>query len=85
MTTRDMTRTPAASPLDRFPAADAAHAAQIVKELDHIVGSSRRKSPLRRALSGIRGGFANWVEGLVPAAPPRTGPEPPPQIRFPFF
>jgi hypothetical protein len=85
MTTRDMTRLPAASPLDRFAATDAAHAAQIVKELDHIVGDSRRKSPLRRALSGIRGGFANWLEGLVPPASPQAGSEPPPEIRFPFF
>jgi hypothetical protein len=86
MTTGDITRLPAAAgPLDRSPEANAAQAAQITEALNQIVDNSRRKSSWRRALSGIRGGFANWLERVVSAAPPPEGSGLPPQIRFPFF
>jgi hypothetical protein len=86
MTTRDITRMPAAlRPLERPREVDAAQAIQVTDELDQIVGRSGRKSRLRRVLGGIRGGIANWLERAVLAAPPPEGSDLPPQIRFPFF
>lgn len=85
MTTRDMTRMPAASPLDRSQAAGAAQAAQVTDELNQIVDRSRRKSALRRVPGAVRRGLASWLEWAVLAAPPPEGSDLPPQIRFRFF
>jgi len=85
MTTTDLTRMPAASPLDRSEAAGAVQAAQVTDELNQVVDRSRRKSPLLRLVGSVRGGLASWLERAVLAAPPPEGSDPPPQIRFPFF
>ena len=58
-------------------------AAQILVELDSIVGKSRWR--LRRAFTGVGNAFAAWLDRLVPPAPPTQDTETPPQIRFPFF
>ena len=53
----------------------------IAARLEVIVGRSRR----RRGLSRLGRAFAQWLERLVPPAPPTEDAETLPQIRFPFF
>lgn len=65
------------------PRLDVAPVAQVVEELNDIVGRARRTSSLRRVLRSFGIGFLNRLERLMP--PPSREPDPPPVIRFPFF
>jgi hypothetical protein len=62
-------------------------AARIIAEFAHIVGQSRRRSlsGLRRALKKLGSAFGGWLGRMAPPAPPSDSPEPPSEIRFPFF
>jgi hypothetical protein len=86
MTAKDMIRTPTTgySP-PATPAALAAPAAIIERKLDKIVEKSRRRSRLRRMLSGAGNVFARWLDSAVSRTTPLDGNDLPPQIRFPFF
>jgi hypothetical protein len=53
----------------------------IAARLEVIVSRSRR----RRVLSRIWGAFTQWLERLVPPAPPTEDTATPLLIRFPFF
>lgn len=53
----------------------------IAARLEVIVSRSHRPRVLRR----IGRAFAQWLDRLVPPAPPTEDPETPLQIRFPFF
>jgi hypothetical protein len=53
----------------------------IAARLEVIVSQSRRPRVLRR----IGRAFTQWLDRLVPPAPPMDDREAPPQIRYPFF
>lgn len=65
----------------RVPVMPGSPADPIAARLEVIVGRSRRHRMLRR----IGRAFAQWLDRLVPPAPPAEDTEPLPQIRFPFF
>jgi hypothetical protein len=53
----------------------------VAARLEVIVSRSHR----RRGMGRLWGAFAQWLDRLVPPAPPTEEAETPPQIRFPFF
>ena len=57
----------------------------IVVELDEIVGRSRRKSRLRRAMHRFGGAFARLLERAVPAQAPAVDRGLPPELKYPIF
>lgn len=86
MDIKDKIRLPAASDRPRrLPARRDWHADPVTARLEFIVGRSRRRGPLRRALYRLGDALARRLDALVPPAPRADGAEPPPEIRFPFF
>jgi hypothetical protein len=65
----------------RLPVTPGSPTDKVAARLEIIVGRSRRPRVLRR----IGCVFVQWLDRLVPPAPPTQDTEPPPQIRFPFF
>lgn len=82
MDTREKTRSAAINDWPgRLPVAPGSPTDPVAARLEVIVSRSHRRPVLHR----IGRAFAQWLERLVPPAPPTEDRETPPQIRFPFF
>jgi hypothetical protein len=85
MDIRDQPQSPmVVEPRARPAAAPDVPADPVAARLEVIIGRSRRRAPLRRALRRMGRAFARWADGLVPPVPNNEA-DPPPEIRFPFF
>ena len=81
----EKTKSPAENGLGRRPGWGEDVADPVAARLEVIVGRSRRRGRLRRALRRIGDAWARQLDALVPPAPRAGDTEPPPEIRFPFF
>ncbi|MGA8756243.1 MAG: hypothetical protein WB611_07910 [Stellaceae bacterium] len=85
MVDQEMTRTRAPSARTETMSLYGMQAEVIVVELDEIVGRSRRKSRLRRAMHRFGGAFARLLERAVPAQAPAVDRGLPPELKYPIF
>jgi hypothetical protein len=83
MEIKEKTQSPAAIDLAGRPQRADWLADPVAARLEVIISRSRRRGPVRRALSHIGNRFAQWLDNLVPPAPANDSE--PPEIRFPFF
>lgn len=85
MVDQEMTRTRAPSARTETTSLYGMQSGGIVVELDEIVGKSRRKSRLRRAMHRFGGAFARLLERAVPAQAPAVDRGLPPELKYPIF
>jgi hypothetical protein len=85
METTEKTKSPAENGLGWRPGWGEDVADPVAARLEVIVGRSRRRGRLRRALRRIGDRLTRRLDALVPPAPRASDTKPPPEIRFPFF